>query len=186
MSKLKLLMPTGETVTAEMPQWKTPYNHDTNLESDRTAIYCHEPSLTKQEFAEEADINVILERFTKSGEPPPQVLPEHFTDLTGRRTYFDMQTQIATANVAFYNLPASLRAEHLNDPARWADAVIAAVETGNREKLDALGVDATKPPQEANLADPPSPGTPGVKSGQAPPEEPKTGAPAPEKSDPPK
>lgn len=171
--KQKFNMPDGEIVDREMPQWKTPYNHDREFESDRTGLYCKDPSLTKQEFKEETDINVILERFTRSGEPPPMVLPEHFMDLTERTNYFDMARQIAVANEKFYLLPAATRAEFQNDPTRWADAVVQAVHLGDREYLAELGIDAPERPQAAD----PSPGaTPAPEETKKPSEAPK-GAP---------
>jgi hypothetical protein len=136
-------MPTGEQVTKDMPDWKTPYNHDRNFESDRTALYCKEPSLTKQEFVEEADINNILARFLRSGEPPPMPLPEHFVDTTTKLTMFEMQSRLAEANALFYKLPASTRSEHLNDPARWADAVSKAAADRDGDKLQSLGIDTS-------------------------------------------
>lgn len=134
-------MPDGEVLTKDFPQFKTPYNHDTNFESDRTALYCKDPSLTKQEFVEEADINNILKRFLKTGEPPPMALPEHFVDTTTKLDMFEMQSRLAEANEMFYRLPADKRAAQQNDPARWADAVIQAATKGDGDALDELGID---------------------------------------------
>ena len=111
--KQKFLMPDGELKEHDMPIWKTPWNHDTNFESDRTATFCADESLTKQEFVEEQNINVILERLAKTGEIPNVVLPEHFLDLSGRTDYFTMASKIADANQLFYTLDAAKRAEHL-------------------------------------------------------------------------
>lgn len=147
--KMKFQMPDGEIVDKEWPMWKTPFNHDTNFESDRTATYCKDPSLTKQEFVEDADINNILARFAKTGEPPPLALPEHFADVSQRKTYFDMNTQLAEANRMFYSLPPELRAEHLNDPARWADAVSKAAAQGDGDALSTLGIDTSAEKAEA-------------------------------------
>lgn len=151
---MKYLMPDGELKEhPKLPDWKTPWNHDTNFESERTGIYCPEESKTKQEFKDDADINVILARFMKTGQPPDIVLPEHFADLTGRTTYFDMASKAADANELFYLLPATKRAEFLNDPTRWADAVVAALARGDVKDLNAMGVAATEKPQEAPQGD---------------------------------
>lgn len=167
---MKYVMPDGEIREYQMPQFKTPWNHDTDFESERTATYCPEGSKTKQEFKEESDINVILERFMRGGDGPPPVLPEHFLDLTGRTTYYDMATKIADANKTFYMLDAETRANHLNDPNRWADAVVKATEEGDKDELRALGLDvpyptapptpptapiAPKPPEEAKKTETP-------------------------------
>lgn len=142
---MKITMPDGEIVESKLPVFKTPYNHDTDFEARRTGTYNDEPSLTKQEFKEETDINVIMERFTRGGALPPPVLPEHFMDLAERPTYFDTQQRLAEANRTFYMLPAELRAEFLNDPTRWADAVVKAVDSNDRTGLAALGVEV--PPE---------------------------------------
>jgi hypothetical protein len=147
--KMKFQMPDGEIIDKEWPVWKTPYNHDTNFESDRTATYCKDPSLTKQEFVDDADINNILERFAKTGEPPPLALPEHFADVTKRQSYFDMASQLADANKMFYTLPPDIRAEHQNDPTRWADAVTRAAARGDGDTLETLGIDTSAERAEA-------------------------------------
>lgn len=169
--KKKFVMPTGDIVEADMPVWKTPYNHDRDFESERTGTYNNEPSLTKQEFKDDADINIILARFQRTREPPPVSLPEHFLDLTGRTTYFEMASKAADANAMFYMLPAEKRAEHLNDPTRWADAVVRAAETDNLDELVRLGIDAQaapEQPQAPTTGTPPPPATPAVAGSQAP------------------
>jgi len=170
-------MPDGEIVEREVPLWKTPFNHDTNFESERTGLFCKDPSLTKQEFKEESDINVILERFQRGGDLPPPVLPEHFTDLSERPTYFDIQSRLAQANTAFYQLNAKIRSEHLNDPARWADAVVAATNAQDGDALLRLGLtlEAEKPQTAKEPRSPPT-GTPAAGNGEKPSEAPK-GAP---------
>lgn len=175
--KLPIKMPDGEIITAEIPQWKTPWNHDTDLEARRTGTYNDEPSLTKQEFKEETDINVILERFMRGGDAPPPVLPEHFMDLTQRPTYFDVAQRIAEANKTFYMLDAETRAKHLNDPNRWADEVVQATNRGDKAALEALGIEVhLKPQEDAKATTSPAGGSPPPEIAKAPSEAPK-GAP---------
>lgn len=177
--KQKFRMPDGEIIERDFPIWKTPYNHDTNFESDRTATYTPEPSLTKQEFVEEQDINTILDRLAKTGEVPNIVLPEHFLDLSGRTDYFTMASKIADTNRLFYQLDASLRGEFLNDPARWADAVVQATEQGDGDMLEHLGIELTEERKAATerkpqgTADRPPGGTPDPETGKAAPAAPK-------------
>lgn len=165
--KQKFEMPDGSIEEIDMPAFKTPYNHDRDFESDRTATYIDEESMTKQEFKEETDINVILQRFLKTGEPPPMALPEHFGDLTTRLTYKDAAEAMAEANALFYMLPAGKRAEHLNDPNRWADAVMLALERGDRDFLNANGIEVpAKAAQDAPKAEPPSSTSPAPKAAE--------------------
>ncbi|QCQ84641.1 internal scaffolding protein [Blackfly microvirus SF02] len=133
-------MPDGEIQYKDIPQWKTPNNHDTNFESDRTALYCNDISLTQQQFKEEADINNIINKFLQGGMPPPPVLPEHFADLSEKLTYLDVETKLAEANAIFYGLPAEIRSESNNSPSIWADKVSKAVEKRDGDKLNELGV----------------------------------------------
>lgn len=154
-TKTKTLMPDGELRENITPPWKTPNNHDTNFESDRTATYITEPSLTKQEFKEDSDINVILDRFIKTNAPPPMALPEHFGDLTTRLTYYDAANAMAEANQLFYTLPPGQRAIYLNDPNRWADAIMVALEKGDTDTLIANGIEVTtRQPQSGDLPNP--------------------------------
>lgn len=172
------VMPDGEKVKKDFPDFKTPWNHDTNFESDRVALFCNDPSLTKQEFKEDADINVILARVLKTGEMPI-TLPEHFADLTDRTDYFTMASQVAEANALFYELPANKRALFLNDPTRWADAVVKATQDGDRQELIALGIDVPRErPQVVEPEGGAPEGTPAREVLRAAPEAPTSGAPA--------
>jgi len=173
--KQKFAMPDGEILEKEFPAFKTPWNHDTEFESRRTSIYFNEPSLTKQEFKEEADINTILNRFLKTGEPPALALPEHFVDMTNRTSYFEYASAAAEANKLFYLLPAGIRSEFLNDPARWADAVVRATEAGDVDRLVKMGIQVPESPQEPEGGDPPAPGTPAAQTASKAPGEPKKG-----------
>lgn len=185
--KQKFTMPDGELIEKDFPQWKTPWNHDTNFESDRTGTFCHDQSLTKQEFKEDADINVILARALKTGEMPV-TLPEHFTDLTERTDYFTMASKVAEANALFYELPAAQRALHQNDPTRWADKVVEATIRGDADALEKLGVDlkternTAEKALAASKATPPPGDTPDPKAGLKPPAAPKPGTPSPDPS----
>ncbi|WP_445772243.1 hypothetical protein, partial [Rheinheimera sp.] len=42
---------------------RTPYNYDTNLASEESALYCSDVSRTQQNAKEECDINTIVKRF---------------------------------------------------------------------------------------------------------------------------
>lgn len=161
---------TGEVlaVTAEpVLFFKTPYNHDRDAESARVATVNDEPSLTKQEFKDETDINVLLERFMKNNEPPPAPLPEHFMDLTGRTTYFEMHSKMAEAKDAFYQLDPKIRYQYQNDPSKWADDVVRTIENGDLKGLEKMGISLPEKPKE--------PGTP---TGGAPAPVPPAGAPS--------
>lgn len=178
--KQKFTMPDGELIEKEMPMWKTPYNHDRDFESDRTGTYCADPSLTKQEFKDETDINVILERFMKTGEPPPVTLPEHFIDATEKKTWREMAEIQAEMSAKFYTLPPALRFEFLNDPNQWADAVVTALDNNDKQRLEAFGIELAKP-EEAKPDVAATGVAPAPSAAPAPSPAPKTGDPNPPK-----
>lgn len=138
--------------------WKTPYNHDTLAEAERTGTVNTEPSLTKQEFKEETDINNILARFARTGDLPAAVRPEDFQDISEKKTFLEIQSAMAEATQQFYKLPPDIRARANNNPAIWADQVMEAMADNDAKKLTRLGLEV-KPPEEAPPA-PPTPPTP--------------------------
>lgn len=81
-----------------------------------------EPSLTRQEFAEECDINTIMARYEASGviSHVNRAVPMYL-DTT---TYPDLQgamDQFREAALAFNALPAAVRREFDNDPQLFVD-----------------------------------------------------------------
>lgn len=164
----KLNKETGELEEMETPPklfWKTPFNHDTNAESDRVALTCHDESLARQEFVEESDINVMLERFQRTGQLPPMALPEHFIDISDKLTYKEIEERLAEANAVFYNLPPDIRYASSNSPALWSDQVMKALAKGDGDRLVELGLArdeklAAKAPPRPEPANPPGGATP--------------------------
>lgn len=101
------------------------------------------PSLTRQEFAEDCDINTLMSRYEKTGvinhfnNANPQYLD--FSDLP------DLQgslTILADARAAFMQLPALTRREFDNDPVKFVDF---ASDGKNIDKLREWGLAAPLP-----------------------------------------
>lgn len=125
----------------------TPNNHNTLNRAYAHASHNDEASLTDQSFKEDADINTIVKRII-NGQQVPTALPEHF-GVDDRMTYLEMQERINESKSTFYNLAPEIRAEFLNDHARWADQVNRDLQMGNVENLQRMGIDINrKPPQE--------------------------------------
>lgn len=113
------------------------------------------PSLTRQEFAEECDINVLMEKYEKSGiishinPREPQYL-----DVTGLP---DLQTAhdiIQTATREFMALPAKTRAAFQNDPMEF---VKFAEDPANIDQMRAWGLaPPAKEPEAPSDAAPPA------------------------------
>lgn len=116
---------------------RTENNYDRDLASDLSALDCSMArddgcdgslkegaalvSLTKQSFAEEADINTIVKRFGLSGELPSDVrMPMNgdFTEVPDFRGAMDM---IVAARESFQAMPWDVRSRFHNDPAEFVD-----------------------------------------------------------------
>lgn len=124
---------------------RSPNNYDADLVSLETGLTCVEPTLTKQAFAEEADINVIVQRFGITGSLPENPLPASFGDFTGISDYHSAMNAVAEANEAFDALPAAIRAKFLNDP---ANLVLFLEDPSNRDEAVSLGLVNKAPSSE--------------------------------------
>lgn len=96
------------------------------------------PSLAKQSFRDECDINVMMRRYEKD-----QILP-HVSQYEGRYGDFteavDFQTAfnvVQDAQRMFMTLPATIRARFDNDPGEFLEF---ATDDKNREELGKLGL----------------------------------------------
>lgn len=81
-------------------------------------VYNDGPSLTRQEFAEECDVNSIMARYERTGALPANHIGEPFyADFT--QIPDDLMQSLrmfSEAEKAFMMLPASVRREFDNDP----------------------------------------------------------------------
>ena len=99
------------------------YGYDPDALSDETGTECKDPSLTIQEHAIDADINVIVKRFGITGVLPgrstiPVVTNGDFLDVTEFREVQDILVQ---ADRSFMALPAEVRDRFRNDPALFVE-----------------------------------------------------------------
>lgn len=96
-----------------------------------------EASRTQQQFVEDCDINVILQRYMKNGSDPRLPTEGMFGDFTNLP---DLQTAMNTvieAEEAFGGLPAKVRKEFDNDP-RQLMAFLS--DPSNRDRAVELGL----------------------------------------------
>lgn len=111
----------------------------------RVTTTFRKPSRTKQEFKEDADINVIMRRFAKTGVlPQMQHQTPRYVDAAEMP---DLQTAlhiIQDAQKHFMSLPANVRKEFDNDPMKYVEF---AQKPENIEKLREWGL-APKPEPE--------------------------------------
>lgn len=136
----------------ESPFLRTPFNYDRNLASDQHGLNCEDPSLAKQEFKDECNINTIVERFGLTGELPQVVNPPTYGDYTGIYDFQSAMNVIRTAQESFMELPAHVRAEFDNDPQKLLQSIEERDKGENRAKLERLGIldklPAAEPPAD--------------------------------------
>lgn len=80
------------------------------------------PSLTRQEFAEECDINTLMDRYEKSGviSHVNRAQPKYF-DMTVMPDLREALDVMRDASIAFAALPAKVRREFDNDAQQFVD-----------------------------------------------------------------
>jgi len=103
-----------------------------------TGLDCSvEPSLTKQSFAAECDINTIIAQYEQTGILPEQTMAPRYGDTTLLPDFQNAMDLIANANASFASLPASVRKRFNNDP---GDFVAYLSEPGHEAELRELGL----------------------------------------------
>lgn len=81
-----------------------------------------EETLTQQQFKEECDINIIMERYTQTGEVP-QFNGAFFDDFVDVQDFQSSQNALLAAQEEFLSLPARIRERFGNDPGKLLDFV---------------------------------------------------------------
>lgn len=116
---------------------RTPYNYDGDVVSYETGLFCEDESLAQQYMRDECDINVMVERFSRTGIPDaPPVVP----GVVDFDEVFDFQSAmnvVVEAQRGFMELPAKLRARFSNDPAQFLAFVH---DESNRDEAVLLGL----------------------------------------------
>lgn len=130
----KIVTPDGEVLNAEpkvdgfkLPFFKTPYNHDTDAEALSGALFCQDPTLAQQHTKDEADINVIVERFGVTGKLPTVPLPPQLAEFDDVFDFQSAMNTIAAAKASFMGLDAKVREAFNHDPHKfvaWTDQVL--------------------------------------------------------------
>lgn len=86
----------------------------------RVQVVFTQPSLTKQEFQLESDINEIIRKFKVTGELP-QRQAGIYADTTQIPDFQTLMDTITQAEDMFMSYPAELRARFNNDPSQMLD-----------------------------------------------------------------
>lgn len=134
------------------------YQYDTNELSLATGLVIEDNeqnNRTKQEFAEEVDINTLLRRFNITGQMPENVRAPTYGDFTEVTDFQSAVNAIAQANEAFDQMPAEVRYRFNNDPERFVAFVD---DEANRSEAEKLGLVFPRPPAEPETPQTPPPG----------------------------
>nr|QJB19539.1 MAG: internal scaffolding protein [Microvirus sp.] len=78
-----------------------------------------EQSLTIQSEIDNCDINVIVDRYAKTGILPVMQQPAMFEDVSNPIDYQNALNVVISAQKAFTDLPAAIRKQFDNDPAQF-------------------------------------------------------------------
>jgi len=109
--------------------------------SDMTSHFDLTPSLTRQEFVEECDVNNILTRFKQTGDVNLLNLTERkamYGDFTGLPdSYHSALNYVKGAEQAFLTIPADVRARFDNDPQKLLNFMS---DPKNCDELVSLGL----------------------------------------------
>lgn len=123
-------------------KFANPYNF--RERGDDFATHNDKESLTVQSDAKGLDINVIMDRYSQSGQLPRINSAEpQYGDFSNVGDYRDCLERIETAKATFQALPATVRKRFANDPAQFLEF---ATDPNNIEELTKLGL--TKPKEE--------------------------------------
>lgn len=115
---------------------RAPFAYDVDQASLDAGLANDLPSLTQQSFAEDADINTIVERFGLTGQLP-EALPPQYGDFSGVVDFQTAMNAVRVAGEGFMTLPAQLRARFENDPSRLISFL---EDPGNRDEAISLGL----------------------------------------------
>lgn len=100
---------------------RSPFNYDPDVISFQSGVdFSHSPSRAQQHFRDETDINVMVQRFQRTGVPPVPPVPA----MAEFNQIFDFQSAMDTvvkAKQAFAALPSKVRSRFQNDPGQFLE-----------------------------------------------------------------
>lgn len=124
-------------VIISYPFVRTPYNYDVDAVSRETALECKLPTRTQQQFKDECDINVILDRFGATGNLPITTVQPMAGDFTGIGTYQEAIESVRSAEENFMQLPSKIRERFSQDSKKFVDFCL---DPANIEAVREMGL----------------------------------------------
>lgn len=98
-------------------------------------------SLTQQQFKEDCDVNVIMERYMRTGVMPNTVAPMIEGDFSNLPSYQEALHTIMAAEEMFMEIPAKVRLRFENDPQKLMDYLN---DPANDDEAVSLGLKTRK------------------------------------------
>lgn len=127
----------------------------TRIKRKSTSLTFTAPSLTKQSFKDECDINNIVSKFAKTGVLEHVALSKpQFGDFLGVSDYQTALNQVLEAEDAFDALPAKVRARFHNQPVEFLEFC---ADEKNHDEMVELGLIEPSPlfyPKGSEAAEP--------------------------------
>lgn len=124
-------------------KWRHQYDQEADTkEGDNAILECLDESLTQQSFTDDANINIIAQRFGLNEIPSQPLDPSFFRDTTGDPDLRDILEANRTARDHFMSLPAKLRKRFHNSPRELWDFV---TDPENAEEAVRLGLLSAEP-----------------------------------------
>lgn len=105
--------------------------------SRETGLACTGDSMTKQEFAEESDMNNIVKQFGLTGQLPDNIKVPLSGDFTDAMTYQESLNAVIAADDAFMALDAKIRERFGNSPAKLMEFL---ADEKNRDEARKFGL----------------------------------------------
>lgn len=113
------------------------FAYDADAVSLETGLECRDKSLTVQDQRDEADINVLVERFGLTGQLPQNVRMPTYGDFEGVGDYHAALNALKAAEAAFMEMPADVRKRFDNNAGLFVDFCS---DPKNREEAIKLGL----------------------------------------------
>lgn len=114
------------------------FQHSYSVPNRDSDLECKDPSLAQQSFKDDADINVMLEKFKVTGVMPQGVVLPTYGDFTGVSDYRTAVAAINKAHNAFMDMPANVRARFDNDPQKFMEFFADGKNAAEAERLGLL------------------------------------------------
>jgi phage internal scaffolding protein len=134
---------------------RTQFNYDHNAASNASGLVCEEPTRAQQHHRDECDINVILERFGKTGQMPVNAISGTYGDFSGVHDYHTAMNTLIAAESEFAALPANIRSRFANDPANLIEFLDNEDNRAEAEKLGLVNISSTANIEPAYAAEKP-------------------------------